>query len=68
MVVSYLIAYLLTYLVVYLFTYLFTVVFKVFDKDNDGLISLEEWIRGMSIYLRGTKEEQIKCKDMLNII
>jgi len=44
-------------------TYVLAVVFKVFDKDNDSFISLEEWIRGMSIYLRGTKEEQINCKD-----
>jgi len=32
-------------------------VFKAFDKDNDGFISLEEWVRGLSIFLRGTLSE-----------
>ncbi|KAK3108187.1 hypothetical protein FSP39_002830 [Pinctada imbricata] len=35
-------------------------VFRVFDKDNDGHISEMEWIRGMSIFLRGHLEEQVK--------
>jgi Ca2+-binding EF-hand superfamily protein len=32
-------------------------VFKAFDRDNDGYISLEEWVRGLSIFLRGTLNE-----------
>ncbi|MBN3298082.1 EFCB1 protein, partial [Amia calva] len=35
-------------------------VFHVFDKDNDGQISLTEWIAGLSVLLRGTLEEKIK--------
>ncbi|KAF6716141.1 EF-hand calcium-binding domain-containing protein 1 [Oryzias melastigma] len=37
-------------------------VFKVFDKDNDSFVSVEEWIQGLSVFLRGTPDEQIKCK------
>jgi Ca2+-binding EF-hand superfamily protein len=29
-------------------------VFKRFDADNDGYISREEWIMGLSIFLKGT--------------
>ncbi|KAM9385702.1 calaxin [Pholidichthys leucotaenia] len=35
-------------------------VFRTFDKDNDGRISMREWIEGLSIFLRGTLDEQIK--------
>lgn len=35
-------------------------VFKAFDKDNDSYINLEEWVRGLSIFLRGTLEEHVK--------
>lgn len=34
-------------------------VFKAFDKDNDSNVSMEEWIRGLSVFLRGTTEEQL---------
>nr|CAG6016156.1 unnamed protein product [Menidia menidia] len=37
-------------------------VFRTFDKDNDGFISVEEWIEGLSVFLRGTLDEKIKCK------
>ncbi|KAL4222168.1 EF-hand calcium-binding domain-containing protein 1 [Mactra antiquata] len=33
-------------------------VFKAFDADNDGYISDEEWVIGMSVFLKGTLEEQ----------
>uniref|UniRef100_A0A1A8G2Q9 EF-hand calcium binding domain 1 n=1 Tax=Nothobranchius korthausae TaxID=1143690 RepID=A0A1A8G2Q9_9TELE len=33
---------------------------KVFDKDRDGFLSLEEWLKGMTVFLRGTLEEKIK--------
>jgi hypothetical protein len=28
-------------------------VFKYFDSDNDGFIGKEEWITGLSVFLRG---------------
>jgi len=34
-------------------------VFKAFDKDSDSIISIGEWVEGLSIFLRGTKAEQI---------
>ena len=36
--------------------------FKAFDHDNDGYVSEDEWILGMSIFLKGTIEEQARCK------
>ncbi|XP_077383871.1 calaxin [Festucalex cinctus] len=35
-------------------------VFRTFDKDNDGYVSLKEWIEGLSVLLRGTLDERIK--------
>ncbi|XP_069111453.1 calaxin-like [Argopecten irradians] len=35
-------------------------VFRAFDIDADGYLSEEEWVRGISIFLKGTMEEQIK--------
>ncbi|OWF45413.1 EF-hand calcium-binding domain-containing protein 1-like [Mizuhopecten yessoensis] len=35
-------------------------VFRAFDKDSDNYINVEEWINGMSVFLRGLKEERIK--------
>ncbi|XP_023423133.1 calaxin-like [Cavia porcellus] len=35
-------------------------VFCAFDRDNDNYINLEEWIRGLSVFLRGTFEEKMK--------
>ncbi|XP_040909307.1 EF-hand calcium-binding domain-containing protein 1 [Toxotes jaculatrix] len=35
-------------------------VFRTFDKDNDGLVSMNEWIEGLSVFLRGTLDEKIK--------
>ncbi|XP_061144883.1 calaxin isoform X3 [Syngnathus typhle] len=34
--------------------------FRTFDKDNDGFVSLKEWIEGLSVVLRGTLDERIK--------
>uniref|UniRef100_A0A3P8TC42 Calaxin n=1 Tax=Amphiprion percula TaxID=161767 RepID=A0A3P8TC42_AMPPE len=34
--------------------------FRAFDKDNDGIVSLKEWIEGLSVLLRGTLNEKIK--------
>lgn len=36
-------------------------VFRTFDKDNDGFVSVKEWIDGLSVFLRGTMDEQIHC-------
>ena len=39
-------------------------VFKTFDTDSDGFVEIEEWVRGMSIFLRGTEDEVTKfCFD-----
>ncbi|KAK1880270.1 EF-hand calcium-binding domain containing protein 1 [Dissostichus eleginoides] len=35
-------------------------VFRTFDKDNDSFVSMKEWVEGLSVFLRGTLEEQIK--------
>ncbi|XP_073319337.1 calaxin [Pagrus major] len=35
-------------------------VFKTFDKDNDGYVSMKEWVEGLSVFLRGTLDEKIK--------
>lgn len=32
-------------------------VFKTFDTDSDGFVDIEEWVRGMSIFLRGTMDQ-----------
>lgn len=37
-------------------------VFFVFDKDGDGYVNLEEWIKGLAVFLRGTFEEKMRCK------
>ena len=36
--------------------------FKAFDKDSDGFLDQEEWIKGLSMFLRGTLDEKIECK------
>ena len=38
------------------------IVFKAFDRDNDGQVSMLEWVIGMNTYLRGTLDEKIACK------
>ncbi|CAH1789797.1 unnamed protein product, partial [Owenia fusiformis] len=35
-------------------------VFKAYDLDNDSYISVEEWIKGLSVTLKGGLEEKIK--------
>ncbi|XP_046525038.1 EF-hand calcium-binding domain-containing protein 1-like isoform X2 [Equus quagga] len=37
-------------------------VFFAFDKDNDNCINVKEWVKGLSVFLRGTFEERLKCK------
>ncbi|VDI52603.1 Hypothetical predicted protein [Mytilus galloprovincialis] len=43
-------------------------VFKAFDKDNDSHLNEEEWILGMSVFLRGTIDELCKyCFDVYDM-
>ncbi|NWT64548.1 EFCB1 protein, partial [Prunella himalayana] len=35
-------------------------VFSVFDSDNTGRITVEEWVEGLAVLLRGTLEEKMK--------
>jgi len=42
-------------------------VFKAFDKDSDSFVNMEEWIRGLSVFLRGTLDEHLKCMHFQNI-
>ncbi|XP_024432968.2 calaxin-like [Desmodus rotundus] len=35
-------------------------VFFAFDKDNDNCININEWVAGLSVFLRGTFEEKLK--------
>ena len=37
-------------------------VFRAFDRDSDGVLTLEEWVKGLSIFLRGTLDQKITCK------
>ena len=43
-------------------------VFRAFDKDSDSFLSQEEWVRGMSIFLRGSLEEKIECRFFKTIL
>ncbi len=36
-------------------------VFRAFDRDNDSFLSMSEWVESLSIFLRGTQDEKIKC-------
>ncbi|XP_071943765.1 calaxin-like isoform X2 [Antedon mediterranea] len=33
---------------------------RAFDKDSDSCVNLSEWIIGLSVFLRGSEEEQVK--------
>ena len=37
-------------------------VFRVFDEDSDSVLDQKEWIKGMSVFLRGNLEEKTKCE------
>lgn len=34
-------------------------IFNAFDKRSDGIIHQDEWILGLSVFLKGTLEERI---------
>lgn len=38
--------------------------FRCFDVDADNYISYEEYIKGMSVFLKGKYEEKLKCKSI----
>ncbi|NXY65304.1 EFCB1 protein, partial [Callaeas wilsoni] len=43
-------------------------VFSTFDRDNNGCITVEEWVEGLAVLLRGTLEEKIKyCFDVYDL-
>ncbi|CAB4068389.1 EF-hand calcium-binding domain-containing protein 1 [Lepeophtheirus salmonis] len=35
-------------------------IYKYFDMDNDGIIGREEWVLGLSVFLKGTPQEHIR--------
>uniref|UniRef100_F6SUI5 Calaxin n=1 Tax=Monodelphis domestica TaxID=13616 RepID=F6SUI5_MONDO len=35
-------------------------VFRAFDRDNDGHVSVTEWVTGLCVFLRGNLEEKMK--------
>ena len=37
-------------------------VFREFDSDSDSYLSQEEFVNGMSIFLRGTLDELMECE------
>ena len=44
--------------------FLIGAVFRAFDTDSDNYISYDEFVKGMSIFLKGRLEERMKCKRM----
>ena len=40
-------------------------VFRAFDADSDSLISMKDWVLGLSIFLRGSLEEKTDCKALM---
>ena len=47
---------------------LFISVFRAFDKDNDCFVSVREWTEGLSVFLRGTLAEKIKCNKKAYVV
>jgi hypothetical protein len=37
------------------------IVFRCFDVDADNYIGYDEFIKGMSVYLKGRYEDKLKC-------
>ena len=38
-------------------------IFKYFDDDNDGFINREEWILGLSVFMKGTYNSELYIVD-----
>lgn len=41
------------------------IVFRAFDRDSDSFLTQEEWVKGMSIFLRGSLDEKVECKSII---
>jgi hypothetical protein len=37
-------------------------VFRAFDRDSDNHINQDEWVLGLSVFLKGDIEELTKCE------
>lgn len=37
-------------------------VFRAFDRDSDNYINHDEWVLGLSVFLKGVLEEKTRCK------
>ena len=37
-------------------------IFKRFDSNNDGFVTREEWILGLSVFLKGTNAERVQAR------
>jgi len=42
--------------------FVFILVYRAFDTDSDGFVNMEEWVHGLSVFLRGTLDQQTQCK------
>ncbi len=40
-------------------------VFRAFDKDSDGYLSHEEWVVGMTTFIKGDLDSAIECEQLL---
>ena len=40
----------------------FAPVFRTFGKNHDNMMGVEEFVAGMSLFLRGSLDDQIKCE------
>lgn len=45
-----------------LMNFLSFLVFRAFDRDMDSHISAEEWVKGLSVFLRGNLEQLTECE------
>ncbi len=43
-------------------------VFRAFDKDSDGYLSHEEWVVGMTTFIKGDLDSAIKCEPTILIL
>lgn len=37
-------------------------VFRAFDQDSDNYLTHDEWVLGLSTFLKGAQDDKIKCK------
>lgn len=41
---------------------IFFSVFRAFDQDSDNYLTHDEWVLGLSTFLKGAQDDKIKCK------